>query len=910
MTRVGQCPVCHSTYELGEDDIGHVLECDCGAVLFACHTSENAPIEVVCGSCKAEYEADPGDAGEQLDCDCGQSVVVPSVVLRQPLSADSESAWVENAVDDSAKPIDVAVVCPDCGVEYEVTLDDVGQACQCQCGCEFMIVMDESGMISADNVASPELSSRPVVTTSDESKSQSHSSAELHRTRNGASWVSRIGIASVALLLIVSIVMFVFRDQIAGGDSSEQAIAESSDREIVALSAARDIPELSAIGSDDSPHEGTTTTDAADTLLASAVPAAPAPGVNQQSESSSDLVEGVYRVPLPPIYALPTPRQGRPAITIPFNESSGKPPTYEEVFQAYQETVTLKKAADKSKSAADVESYHQKLGSTIAEMHRFHEFAILQSDAESNVATINSVRYLLAYLYFTAGRLAEAAVMGEAVARWGEKEEPSTHEAAMIALAAMQEASETHWGLAERVGELAQMQRLTLLIASRWPVDPQLDLIWMNLGFLYEAFNYPQQAGAAYLKVKDGSEQYAAAQIAAGNALWAAARRKASEDGKPIDDETHAATREILSRGLAALEESVTAISIESISARLSLAQIELNSGHPRKAESWLTGTENSVVDSIYVSGRGRSDGIEVSEVTARHIFDALFAARRQAGDQQGAQDAAAKMARVLGWSPEELASKTLTLVTGALRRAQTQSTLDDDDVAGLIELSQPFLNEGSELTPANLMWIGEAWSQIGLIASDESVAQQCAAQAAAFYRVAITHDDFPPSSLQSARLRSVQLLRASGDPVAALEMTEQVLTETPNVFALQVEAAETLQQLGIESNESSQLVAAVDGKGGGSPVWGWGKLVTTLHPLRWSESGTEAHAELLIRSQYNLAKCRVMIAKTSSDKETMRPILSDVHRMLRTLLSTMDSGDHPWRDRLEQLSVEVEQLL
>ena len=99
---------------------------------------------------------------------------------------------------------------------------------------------------------------------------------------------------------------------------------------------------------------------------------------------------------------------------------------------------------------------------------------------------IDELRYLMTYLQFAAGRLAEASVLGEAVARWGDAGQQATREAAMIALAATQEANETGWGEADEVGELDQMASIAGIISDGGPSNPQLDLIWMNLAQRYD----------------------------------------------------------------------------------------------------------------------------------------------------------------------------------------------------------------------------------------------------------------------------------------------------------------------------------------------------------------------------------------------------------------------------------------
>ena len=101
MNRVASCPTCKTDYELDEDDIGHLMECECGAALFACHTRSLAAFWMQCKHCGGKHQVCGGDAGRTVRVDCGASVCIPAVTLRTPIGTrDTAAKFQASAVSD------------------------------------------------------------------------------------------------------------------------------------------------------------------------------------------------------------------------------------------------------------------------------------------------------------------------------------------------------------------------------------------------------------------------------------------------------------------------------------------------------------------------------------------------------------------------------------------------------------------------------------------------------------------------------------------------------------------------------------------------------------------------------------------------------------------------------------------
>ena len=184
-----------------------------------------------------------------------------------------------------------------------------------------------------------------------------------------------------------------------------------------------------------------------------------------------------FRLPPPTVYALPEPKQTRNMISavrekINITSLQGG---MEIAFDAYGKVQKLQAKVDASNGQADQKEYEGAVGRAIDIIEQVHDLALRRASKDD----VANTRYLLSFLYLKAAMLPEAIVMGEAVARWGDVEDPSTREAGIIALAAAQEMSDVQWGIKEDLGELRQMVAIAggiaTQVARRKPERPDLD---------------------------------------------------------------------------------------------------------------------------------------------------------------------------------------------------------------------------------------------------------------------------------------------------------------------------------------------------------------------------------------------------------------------------------------------------
>ena len=961
MNLVGQCPSCHTQCEVDPEDVGYALECECGVDLFACSVSGFEQIKVACQECGNVHSAEREAAGETVACECGIRLTVPTIVLRAPVSVSQSkvtSIKPESKAKSSKLKRSPSIACPDCGKEYDVARADLDQECQCDCGCIFRISIEENGNDGRKLVARVS----PVVVASQpdggkpagDSDDRDGASPDRRKQR---SWFAILGTASVVSFLLISVIIFLNRSTgnrpDPASDSTVASYAASSQTEMYSPDALRDA--IAKLGVDSSADdEGLlsaelTRSNTADSSGASS---------RQSGSQSTGGREPSATLKLPPLAERPLPEPTSQRDRIPLSPVAEKGLTfakaYEVAFADFRETRDAKKSADASNDADALAEFQMRIGRTLGLLQLTHDVGMQvrpdeEFTEEEKRKKLSELRYFLTWAYFHAGWLPEATIAGEAVARWGGVEQPATQEAAMLALAAAQEANATHWGIPQRVGELARMEQIAKIIAKRWPDHPQLEAIWMNLARLYDAFGRSEQAAETYARLPADSASYITAQLAAGNACWTAYRRGLPSEGEPpanqqplrvsarkhlvaAVDKMQDKVREQLSNAASGLEPepdekagpksqkkqktksrdrramqknasrepaAIAKPTKPLLNAKLTLARIDVLSGNIDGASNWLGGDPFPLTKSIAVKSPGPAQ-IVMPESFVRAVFETQFVVKSQMNDPAGAKAALQEMARILGGGGA-VGGKMLGVAVDYVHGLQSSPKIGEKQIKTLEDLLAPLQKNAQSLTADNLVWISQSWSDIAERANSRGLRIKCYSKAADDLGRAIRRKDFPKGSLTSARLRQAQLLRSAGHLEASLAVIDDVLKETPNIFQLQIEAASALEQLAIDEINPPGLADAIEGPGD-TAIWGWSKLVSALHGVRYSSNGTEQHAKQLLQCQYHLAKCRWLLARATVNPTDQSRSIASVSRTLNRLVMTTPEDQQPWSGRLRRL--------
>ncbi|QDT09728.1 tetratricopeptide repeat protein [Planctomycetes bacterium K23_9] len=879
MSRTGQCPRCHAISPFHDDDVGTVFTCQCAQALFVADSVGFEEITVYCQQCNGEYVVDGAGAGEAIQCECGNQFVVPDLVLTEPVAQRGEIQGRvlnkhQSKADLPAFHID-ATSQPESDAANERELERPKQ----------------------QNLDQPNPDQNQQNPDQPNPDYQSHANTNPSNRRSPAgrkrkwSLGTLLGIGLVALLLLISLSVYVVRGRGLTNLANDGA-APSPPAPI------RDITEAPASTVDPTDVFSTAKDFPEFDAKANALPSMKA--ASKTAVTKPFPVKSSPSFPPPPEKPLPAPQPARPIVAIPITPMTGYTfdRSYRDAFTSFTELNEL----EQKSGGTDGADYQAKLGETIAMLQASRsKIGPAQTKQQAD-----EIRQLLTFLYFRAGRLPEAAILAEAALRWGDPKKDATKETALIGLAAMQEANQVQWANANQTGELTQMKNIIHLFAQRWPDDPRLSKMQMSLAQAFDRFGEHQQAAEAYNSVSADAKLYGQAQLAAGDANWVEYRKQASQLKqansqtlqrlKPIRDQAS----NHLSQGINALTEANKGLSPAVMSAKLNLARIELTAGNPAAAEKWLTKGKLPLSRSIGLKTRKKI--VAMPDEFIRVVYETLFSIQFERNDLAAAKVTLERMSKTLGKKHADQVSKLhLSIVTKYARQLTQLSSVDRSQLSTLANLIDPLKANQESLTVQNLLWLGESWASLAPKATDETSSKQCHFKAAAAYQLAMERDDFPKDSTNAAIVRRLELLRQAGRTSEALAAMTALLQQSPNAFAMQIQAAQATQDLAGSSGDSRLYATALEGADD-SAIWGWNKLVTVLQSQSSSDQTNDRDIERLMQCRCNMLLCRFEIANAIEDQKVRADRLAQLKPIAKRLRTTMKPGVEPWFSRFEAL--------
>jgi len=185
-----------------------------------------------------------------------------------------------------------------------------------------------------------------------------------------------------------------------------------------------------------------------------------------------------------------------------------------------------------------------------------------------------------------------------------------------------------------------------------------------------------------------------------------------------------------------------------------------------------------------------------------------------------------------------------------------------------------------------------------------------CYRRAAAIAGQVLQRDDFPDAAYLGTKKQQAQWLRQAGSIDESLAVILEMLKRSPNVIELQLQAALSMEEIAVANDSAVALRDAIAGTstdGSESSVWGWGKLTTNLHRLRFSNNGNATHAQLLRHSQFHLARCRWLLASVANDPADRQTLMNKIKKQLATVhaaSSAEDDHDDGWKHAFSKLAI------
>jgi len=542
---------------------------------------------------------------------------------------------------------------------------------------------------------------------------------------------------------------------------------------------------------------------------------------------------------------------------------------------------------------------------------------------EDNRDDLNSVRYYLAYLYYTQQRYRRAAVLAGFVAvRFPDS--VAAPECANVALAARQRLYQAA-ALEERQVQSNQIARLAELMISKWPGQPQAESALSTLLDLTVQKGDLQQAAEYLNRIPTNSPRRARAELRTGQAVWRAYLKgvMAQQTGELTTELTQLnrlkkQAQQILAQGIARVGSSKPNESV--IRSALSLAQIYVDSGQPEDALELLNHANFGAItlaenQSPWVK---RVSGLAVEGY--RTAIRAHVAAAAQSTKAQESIRAAKDMLEELRDQLKGLPNgqqKMISIYVGLARDLERQLTVASPETRRVLSNGfESFLKTAAEGTQdiAVLNWAAETFFSLGkgMLRGRKSSpeAQRYFSQASkAFDRVLSLAESMPqqlsPDGLNQVKVRQAISLRQLGNYQRSVNLFADVLGRRNKILNVQIEAAKTLQQWGATGNPQGYWLAvqgAKPGADGRNVIWGWGKIAKTV-------SKNSSYRDTFHQARYNAVFCRYRFALSNSGAK-QNELLDRVKADILATKKLFDLDDTKRHEQYESLLKTIQKSL
>lgn len=575
---------------------------------------------------------------------------------------------------------------------------------------------------------------------------------------------------------------------------------------------------------------------------------------------------------------------------------------------------------DEGKGAQD-SAKEEQLEAARNDALRYFRMALEMAPPDAPLDELNSIRYYLTYLHWSAGHYYEAAVLGEFLAR-RYPNSAGGRPGAKIAMAAYAMLyNEAPKG--QRQFETDRMVAMAGYVAARWADQPESVQAWMVLINTAVQDHDLRKAGEYLDKIPPNAPRRGEAELMVGQAMWSEylrGMRKPEEERPPQAelDQLVADAKSTLEKGVDRMRKEVEngmPVSYTVAAAVLSLSQIYIQTVQAEEAVGLL---EDKRIGPLTLVGEKRAvvnrPGFNVEAMKAAlrayvatqqtdkalQVMEKLENAVRQEGDA----DASAKLTRIYIGLGREL-EEQLELLRSERRPAEINKVSEGFEV---------FLSKILERDTGNnfnsLNWVAETFA--GLAAGTDTGGTTLDPKAEGYYNKALetynkilsrlAEPEFgaPEGASPSIKLRMARCYRRLGDYKTALSWLLDVLKEKPTMVDAQIEAAYTFQDWGAEQPE--WYSRAISGSTVYRDLWGWGQLARRVqsHP---------SYRDLFHEARYNLAVCRMKLAQARSG-EAQAALLKQAEADITIVYRLYpDLGGEEWFDKYDSLLKTIQKL-
>ncbi|MEZ6068161.1 MAG: hypothetical protein R3B90_21155 [Planctomycetaceae bacterium] len=376
-----------------------------------------------------------------------------------------------------------------------------------------------------------------------------------------------------------------------------------------------------------------------------------------------------------------------------------------------------------------------------------------------------------------------------------------------------------------------------------------------------------------FLQVSPKAPEYAPSQISAGLSLWSLAQEDIREDYLPAAGSIESA-RDALLRGIEVLQKQPTPPRETLFYARVSAAEIALHQGRSGDALGLLQAEPLPVAKLIEPeAGKERpGEGLNSAPV-AQAVYRLLLRAYLGTKQLEPAAAAMKQLETLSGSDSASLSGLYYQLGQQLIEDFGAADAARKPELAAAIDQLLANLQRHTDLQPALDFWAGENLYRVAEQVGDVPDGAAYYNRSAEFIQRYLAAVDAKKVEITAAqqlaiRARLAAALRGAGKFDGAIEIFASMLKESANRFAVQMEAARTLQAWGMTDGNEAKLLEAIEGLGKESNVWGWGKIGIYLERRLYEANRDASSVDQLFAARRAIAESRLAYAERTTDAE------------------------------------------
>lgn len=526
-----------------------------------------------------------------------------------------------------------------------------------------------------------------------------------------------------------------------------------------------------------------------------------------------------------------------------------------------QEIEDLEAKVAQATTKQEIANAQEALKTHLNEMARVLTLALSFADEETAILDLNTVRFLLSYVYYKLERNYEAGVIGEFLAERfsnlpddpGGRLNDLAQKGATVARAAYFQEYEARRIEQENLEEserdlnfeLDQMVRICVTTTKLWPQTGLADDCRMTLGRIYSKRDQPVEAAKWFSEVST-QQLKGLAKVSAGQAFWNAYLNGIDqpEDKRPKAEELagwQANAKKHLAEGHSSMnneipEDATIEDATDLILARVTLAQINVYEQNYDEAIRFLTEAKpmhHAPLTAVKIEdNKDRPERGVKSQKFASLVYQVLL--RAYVGKQQTneAIKAMNDLENVVGKeNTAELSNTYRDLgeqIGKEVKRLRAEGPKERLDK--ILASFNTFLNTLYEperrklMSVGSLQWMAETFLSLGVSlkesadAASKAKAEEYFKKAEDCYQTILdlgNQQDPKPKWLTGIKLRLADASRSAGNFEKGLSTIEEVLKEYPEAPNVQTAAAQLLEDWGASGQTDSpqRLLEAIHGR-------------------------------------------------------------------------------------------------